>query len=72
MARVLDLYKDRILPVSTEVAEVWGRFNAIESLPVIDSLIAATAHVYGLVVVTRNVKDIARTGVPVLDPFNTI
>jgi hypothetical protein len=38
-------------------------------MPVIDSLIAATARAHGLTVVTRNVKDFERAGVPVLNPF---
>jgi predicted nucleic acid-binding protein len=40
-----------------------------QSMPVKDSLIAATALVHGLTVVTRNVRDFGRTGVKVLDPF---
>lgn len=62
-------YMDRILAVTTEIAAVWGSFNVPDPLPVIDSLIAATAHVHDLAVVTRNTADIARTGVPVIDPF---
>jgi len=62
-------YRDRILPVTSEIAEVWGRFNAPDPLPVIDSLLAATAHVHDLVLATRNVDDVARTGVALFDPF---
>jgi predicted nucleic acid-binding protein len=40
-----------------------------QSLPIKDSLIAATALVHGLTVVTRNTRDFKKTGVPVLDPF---
>jgi hypothetical protein len=43
--------------------------NVPAPLPVVGSLIAATAHVNGLTVVTRNTSDIERTGVPVLNPF---
>jgi predicted nucleic acid-binding protein len=39
------------------------------TLPLIDGLLAATAKVHGLTLVTRNVADVARTGVPLLDPF---
>jgi predicted nucleic acid-binding protein len=66
---VISHYADRILDVTVEVAQVWGTFNVPDPLPVVDSLLAATAQVHGLTVVTRNVGDIARTGVPVLDPF---
>jgi hypothetical protein len=38
-------------------------------MPVIDALIAATALVHGLVVVTRNVRDFERFGVQILNPF---
>ena len=66
---IISAYSERILDVSIEVAQVWGRFNVPDPLPVVDSLLAATAHVHGLTVVTRNSADVGRTGVPVLDPF---
>ena len=62
-------YETRILLVDQKVAEEWGRMNAVTTLPVIDSLLAATARAHGLTVVTRNTKDVARTGVPCVDPF---
>jgi predicted nucleic acid-binding protein len=69
LRRVLTDHATRLLPITSEIAEVWGRFNVPDPLPVIDSLLAATAHVHGLTIVTRNTVDIARTGVPVLNPF---
>ena len=63
-------YDDRILEVTADVAEAWAHMNVPDPLPVIDSLLAATAHVHGLTVATRNTKDIARTGVPVINPFS--
>ena len=76
-ARVLELwlrqlvssYEDRILPVDQEVAERWGEMNVPDPLPVMDGLIAATAGVHDLTVATRNTKDVARTGVPFVNPF---
>lgn len=62
-------YADRVLPVTAEIADAWGRLNASDPLPVIDALMAATAQVHGMTVVTRNATDIARTGVAVIDPF---
>jgi toxin FitB len=62
-------YEARILLVDQKVAEEWGRMNALATLPAIESLLAATAHVHGLTFVTRNTKDVARTGVPCLNPF---
>lgn len=62
-------YEARILPVDQKVAEEWGWMNALATFPAIDSLLAATAHVHGLTFVTRNTKDVDRTGVPCLNPF---
>lgn len=67
--RVIQKFADRILPVTTEVAEVWGRLNCPDPLPAIDGLLAATALVHDLTLVTRNAKDVERTGVRLLDPF---
>ena len=63
-------FRDRVLPITVDVAEVWGRFNAPNPLPVVDGLLAATAHVHRLTLVTRNVADVEGTGVPLLDPFD--
>jgi predicted nucleic acid-binding protein len=59
----------RVLPVDEPVAETWARLSVPDPLPVVDGLLAATAKVHGLVLVTRNVAQVARTGVAVLDPF---
>src|SRR5919202_6139024 len=44
-------YADRILPVTAEVAEEWGRLNVPDPVPAIDGLLAATANVHGFVLV---------------------
>jgi hypothetical protein len=62
-------FEDRVLPVTLPVATAWGRQQYAKPLPVIDALIAATARVHGLTVVTRNVKDFELAGVPILNPF---
>lgn len=62
-------YQERMLPVDREVAERWGRFGVPDPVSLLDGLIAATASVHGLTVATRNVADIARTGVPCVNPF---
>ena len=69
LTKVLDSYADRILAVDQAVAEQWGRDNFGDPLPVLDSLLAATAKVHGLTFVTRNTKDVERTGVALLNPF---
>jgi hypothetical protein len=60
---------DRVLPIDEPIAEAWAILSVPDPLPLIDGLLAATAKVHGLTLVTRNVGDIARTGVPALDPF---
>jgi predicted nucleic acid-binding protein len=63
-------YQSRILPVSVEIAQEWGRLNASsQPPPIIDGLMAATANVHRLTLVTRNIADVARTGVAVINPF---
>ena len=61
---------DRILPVDQEIAERWGRYSVPDPLPVLDGLLAATAAKHGLMLVTRNVKDVERTGVACINPFS--
>lgn len=61
-------FAGRALPVTTRVAADWGRRQPARPVPVIDALIAATARVNGLSVVTRNVKDFERAGVLVINP----
>lgn len=70
LQELLEVYSDRILPIDEAIADQWGRFNVPDSLPVLDSLLAATASVHGLTLVTRNLKDVRRTGVDCLNPFN--
>lgn len=62
-------YADRVLPVNADVAEEWGRMNVPNPVPAIDGLMAATAKVYRLTLVTRNIADLALTGVSLLNPF---
>ena len=61
------LFSDRVIPIDATVATIWGDLNAERPLPVIDSLLAATALARGFTLVTRNVRDVASTGVPVID-----
>ena len=64
-------FADRLLPIDAAVADRWGRLRSGRSLPVIDSLLAATARVHGLTLVTRNEHDFEKLEVPVLNPFTT-
>lgn len=69
LTRLSEAYEGRILPVDRSIADEWGRMNVPDPLPVIDGLLAATAKVLGLTLVTRNVADVRGTGADLLDPF---
>lgn len=62
-------FEGRVLPITLPVVAAWGRQRYVQPLPVIDALIAATARVHGMTVVTRKVKDFELAGVQVLNPF---
>jgi predicted nucleic acid-binding protein len=61
---------DRVLSITSAIAEEWGRLNAPDPLPVVDGLLAATARVHDLTLVTRNTAHVERTGVKLLNPFS--
>lgn len=62
---------ERLLPVSAEIADPWGRLVADSPppLPVVGSLLAATALHHGLRLVTRNVSDFRFPGLTVVNPW---
>lgn len=68
---VLRYYAARILAVDVNIARRWGRLADAHGDAGADLLIAATAIEHGLAVVTRNVRDFERTGVPLINPFRT-
>jgi len=63
-------FRDQLVPVSTEIADLWGRLILPDRLPEVDGLLAATALAHNWTIVTRNVKDFERTGVRLLNPFS--
>lgn len=67
---IVDTLQARILPVTAAIAQRWGRLNAPDPLPVIDSVLAATALEHDLTLVTRNVRDVHRTSVRWFNPFD--
>lgn len=64
-------YRDRIVGVDASIAEEWGRINVPDPLPVVDGLLAASAIVRDWTLVTRNVRDVMRCGVRLLNPFES-
>lgn len=69
LSQLADGYAERIVPITVRIAEAWGRLNVPDPIPVVDGLLAATALVHDWTLVTRNVSDVASTGVRLLDPF---
>ena len=69
LEQLRDQFADRILPVDDRVAEEWGRLNAPAERKTVDSLIAATARLHDLTVVTRNTGDFDGCDVSVLNPW---
>jgi toxin FitB len=69
LAEVVEAFGARVLGVDAAVAEAWGRMSAARSVPVVDALLAATAAVHGLVLVTRNTADVEGLGARLLNPF---
>lgn len=69
LSEITVIFEERILGIGRDEVEIWGRMSSREKLPDVDGLIAATAMVNGLVVVTRNVRDFERSGVEVVNPW---
>lgn len=67
--QVLPAFAQRMLPVDLAVAQRSAALHVPDPRPVRDGLIAATALVHGMTVVTRNVADFQPCGVPVLNPW---
>lgn len=66
---VLPAFSNRILPIDTVVARRSAQLHVPNPQPIRDGLIAATALVHGMTVVTRNVDDFRSTGVQLLNPW---
>lgn len=67
----IERFQGRILTVDTPVAQAAAQLHVPDPRPELDSLIAATAIVHGLTVVTRNVKDFEPMGVPIINPWES-
>lgn len=67
--QLLGDYEDRVLDITGDIAQLWGRLRVPHPENALDKQIAATALIYDLTVVTRNHKDFSKTGVRLLNPF---
>jgi len=72
---MLDIMAGRILSINARVADEWGRLQAEARaknvvLPVVDSLLAATARRYQLVLATDNTSDFRGVGLKIVNPFD--
>lgn len=64
-----DDFAGRTLVVDDSVVEAWAMLDVPDRMPTVDGLIAATALVHSLVVVTRNTADFERRKIAVFNPF---
>ena len=69
LIEVTSAFDGRVFGIDNAIADAWGRMSAIRPIPVIDGLMAATAKVHDLTLVTRNEADVANLGARILNPF---
>jgi toxin FitB len=69
--RIFDVFGERILPVTREIAELWGELLAQSDKHVDDTGLVATARVHGLTLVTRNLKHVSGRSAMILDPYKS-
>jgi predicted nucleic acid-binding protein len=62
-------FADRILGIDAATARLWGDWSAERPRPVVDTLLAATASVHKLILVTRNTSDVRDLKIQVIDPW---
>jgi predicted nucleic acid-binding protein len=67
--QVLAQFANRILPMDVAIARCGAALHVPDPMPERDAVIAATALVHGMTLVTRNVRDFQRTGVATLNPW---
>jgi predicted nucleic acid-binding protein len=63
------VYQERVLSITKEICDIWGRISAQSNISTSDGLIAATAAYHGFTVATRNTRDFQRCGVDYMNPF---
>ena len=69
IARLVQLYSDRMLAITLEIAYEWGRLSALRPIPPEDGLLAATAQVHRLTFATRNTRNVEGLGISLVNPW---
>jgi toxin FitB len=74
LERLEKRFGERVLPLDSATMRIWAEVTATaiqrgQTAPLMDSLIAATAIRYGLILVTRNTQDVKALGVKVVNPW---
>jgi toxin FitB len=69
LGQLRSAFSERMMYVDAPVADEWGRMSAGRTLATTDGLLAATAKVHGMTLVTRNTADVAGLDVATLNPF---
>ena len=69
--RLLTTFEERVIAIDTKVAQRCAELHVPDPAPERDALIAASALVHNLTIVTRNVSDFSRTGVTIIDPWES-
>ena len=70
LSRLSSQFEHRILPVTLPIARAWGVLGAGRPVPTGDGLLAATAHVHGLILATRNIRHVDALDVEWMNPFH--
>lgn len=70
VSKTFDAFDERILPVSREIAELWGELLAASEKHIDDTGLAATARFHDLILVTRNADHFTGRGVAILNPYD--
>lgn len=66
-----DAFGNRVLPITREIADLWGELLGQSEKHVDDTGLVATARVHGLTLVTRNLRHVSGRGAATLDPFRS-
>ncbi len=69
LTKIINEYTENILDFTETESQVWGRLRVPHHENALDKQIAATALIFGLTLVTRNIDDFVGTGVELLNPF---